>query len=137
MEASIIREYRRFRANDPRLSASFALGMARTITEWEVLEAQGVVKIEAEEDSEPYDFGNLLDDMNEREAEEYKEKVLSDGVFGVVGSFKCSCCGNWEESDSVWSCAGYNDVLSPLENYYVPDIMAQTIEAYKKSKGGD
>lgn len=89
MEAGLYREYRRFRANDARLSASNALYMARTIREWEELEAEGLVKLTAEWDEDPYDFGDCLEGLSEESASRYKERVYNLGVFGVVGSYLC------------------------------------------------
>jgi hypothetical protein len=39
---------------------------------------------------------------------------------------------HWHTGDCIGGCAGYDNVLSPFENPYVIDIMAQTIDAFRE-----
>jgi hypothetical protein len=42
----------------------------------------------------------------EAEEREFEEKVGAEGVYGIVGQYKCPCCGSWEDADAVWGFVG-------------------------------
>lgn len=120
--------------------AKHAYSVARTLVRWDELEYMGLVKIEAKVDIEPYDPGDCEDGYTNQfgrrvSAEESKkelwELIERTGVWGVCGSAKID--GEWQHTDSVWGCAGYENVLDWRENWYVPDIMQSTMDALEAS----
>lgn len=128
MSAPISREVRRHytKLRQAGYRASHALSAARTLAEWRRLEDAGLVRLRAEYD-------------------EYDSIEEGEEVYGSVGEYRLQPSEyhpsfpessdhygeKWEHADSVWGHAGYRDVTDPLENWYVPDIMRQTIEALK------
>lgn len=113
--------YHRFRkAGYPAVQA---YRNAKLLVEWDDLEAKGLVRLLAESD-EHFDPDILCDcGCGDREAYE------RDGAWGVVGQYRLDTESDWQTGDSIWGCVGYRDVLSPFENWYVPDIMHETLAA--------
>lgn len=64
----------------------------------------------------------------EREEEEFEQRVKDDGVYGIVGEYKCPCCDIWVQADSCWGFVGDDW----KESGYDADIMAATMDASKK-----
>lgn len=64
----------------------------------------------------------------EREEKEFEEKVNREGVYGLVGEYRCPHCGEWKHADSCWGFVG--------DDYdgYKYDCMAATLKALKNAK---
>ena len=60
-----------------------------------------------------------------REEKAFEELVEREGVYGLIGEYKCPCCGHWEHGDSCWGFVG-NDYGG-----YEYDIMQATLDALK------
>lgn len=63
-----------------------------------------------------------------REEKAFEEKVNQRGVYGLIGEYKCPCCGEWKQADSCWGFVG-NDYGG-----YEYDIMQATLDALKDAK---
>jgi hypothetical protein len=126
-----LHQYRKFRKSGMR--AKEALSCARTVIQFNAAEMEGLVRLRTAPDSEPYEWGNMLDGLNDRERAHVKDRTLSDGVWGVIGEYRSPEAADaddddaWEIGDSCWGFAGYRDVTDPYENWYVPDIMWETL----------
>jgi len=55
------------------------------------------------------------------------DRVERDGVWGIVGEYKCPTCGAWTHADSVWGFVGDDWQFSG----YDVDVMAETLERAK------
>ena len=119
--------YRELRADG--VGASHALHAAKTIDRFHDLENERLVRIIAEPDETPYDPGDCLDGMSERSISNFWDMINDRGVWGVISEFRISPESPWQQADSVWSCAGYNNPTSYRENWYVPDLMHSAIQA--------
>lgn len=115
-------------------SASISLDIARTLEQWQHLEASGLVRIILEEEYSP-DVSYL--DTWEHLSEQSKKRMIDDiyqkGIVVVVGQYRNSEDTAWEWADSVGDCQGYDNAADPFQNAYVPDIMRATIDALKQS----
>lgn len=107
-------------------NAKQALQAARTLASWEDSEAQGLVRLRCEIDTDA--------DVSWMDAKQW------DGMaYGSIGEYRlpeCECCGlqsDWMVASSVWGHIGYNDVLDPFENCYIVDIMAETLDALERA----
>lgn len=144
-------EYRRLRKAG--WHAQQAMRAARILTSWHRREAYDqdepdathCVRLTVKPD-ESADFEDLCGDSYsaeanpdiqrsrlEREREAFRAKVERDGVWGVIGEYWDEASQEWREADSVWGFAGYDDVLSPRENCYIPDLMASALRARTES----
>lgn len=139
-------EYRKFReVYTHRDGAKSALYSARIVVKWRDYEWDGCdddserivgeCRLRAEADEEPYYAGDMEDGYTNihgrRVSAEEAQKEISamlerDGVWGIVAEVWNG--KEWEMVDSIWSCAGYSDVLSPYENCYVVDHMAAAMD---------
>jgi hypothetical protein len=134
MTREVRSNYHRFRRSG--LSAKESIDAARTLARWDEAEQAGSVRIVArsDHDSSPSDYHDTKGGACECED---CRAYARDGACGVVGQYTTTddasededCDDGWEDADSVWACVGYNDVLSPLENPYVVDIMQATLDA--------
>jgi hypothetical protein len=103
---------------------------AVTLRKWWALEDAGYVRLTCEDDT---DFvpgeGNCCCDDPECSAK-------TGPAYGSVGEYRLDPEDEdgWVVADSVWGHTGYRDVLDPFENPYILDIMAGTIEAFKKDR---
>lgn len=41
-----------------------------------------------------------------RQEKEEIDRINREGVYGIIGEYKCHCCGNWQTADSVWGFVG-------------------------------
>ena len=124
--------YRKFRKNMPFMligeSAKCAIDAAKTVERFYGLGFAGTVKIESVPDYSPDpSFYDSWHHLSERTRDKLKQEYC-DNCYGVVVSVACPHCGEWQEVDSIWGCAGYDDPCSPFENYYVVGMMKSAIE---------
>lgn len=106
---------------------------------FERLQAQGLVRIRAEQEQEDY-FSVYGEPegyttihgrrVNEDDARKEIERQLEDGCWCVITEYWDG--KNWQHADSVGMCVGYNDVLSYTENWYVGDLMGAAVVACKQ-----
>ena len=77
-----------------------------------------IVRIRIEPDDSA-DLDNLLGDCFDpdvnsdiqphvlaRQRQEEIDRINRDGVYGIIGEYKCPCCGNWQQVDSCWGFIG-------------------------------
>jgi len=122
-----------------KVPASRALDIARRhvdiTTRWEKAEAAGLVRLTLEPDIDA-DLADLAGDcfnpdanptiqphILEREYQEFVDRVNRDGVWGVIGEYKCPCCDHWTVADSCWGFVGDDW----QESGYDLDIMHATL----------
>jgi hypothetical protein len=122
MKATIRSYYARERANGWR--ATTAIANARTRLDWET--ATDNVRLSVL----PDDFPDLsfLDDKQcfpASVAAAERARANDEGVWGIVGQFRCPCCGNWTNADSCFGFIGEDWKNSG----YDTDIMRSTLDA--------
>jgi len=109
-----------------KVSAKFALNSAKNyvkvMSAWKQYE-DDLVRLEIVPDESYYSpddlFGDTFNpDVNDdidperlaKEEQEAIERANRDGIWGIVGKFKCNCncprCDGWHTSDSVWGFIG-------------------------------
>lgn len=114
--------YRRFRrAGYPALQARHS---AKMHVEWDAAEALGLVRLVVK-----WDDNFDASDLDARGL----EILERDGAWGVVGQYRLDTKSDWQTADSIWGYVGYRDVTSPYENWYVPDIMHETLAALESN----
>lgn len=128
--------YRDFRRHSPFMlvghNAEQAIKAARILSRWRELEAAGLVKIEAEPDSDPDpSFYDTWEHLSERSRRELKRAYCEDCSV-VTTSYRCNDCGEWKDVDSICGCSGYDDPCSPFENAYVIGLMETAIARVDK-----
>ncbi len=64
-----------------------------------------------------------------RQEKEFEERVHSEGVYGIVGEYRCIYDDTWKHADSVWGFVGDDWQYSG----YDEDVMSQTLEAYNEA----
>jgi dihydroorotate dehydrogenase len=67
----------------------------------------------------------------EQEHKEIIEQIERDGCYCVVSYYRDENDNKWIAADSVGMCAGYKNVLCPVENAYVADLMRAAVDTYK------
>ena len=112
---------------------------AHILEQWEQAESLELVRLRIEPD-EMVDLDDLLGDMYnpdvnpdiepeklEQEKKWELDRIDRDGVWGVIGEYKCPICGHWVQVDSCWGFVGDDW----KESGYDIDIMAETLEQAK------
>lgn len=142
-------DFQHFLYNGPSVmvgrQAEMALRDARALREWRELEAQGKVRLRAEDEQESY-FDVYGEPDTERERKAIIESIELNGNYWCVAEYlvreecpagDCECPFHrdgreeWEQADSIGMCAGYNDPLDPFENCYIIQLMQSAIDAYQ------
>jgi len=126
------RNYRKFRAASPFMlygsNAAQAISSARILEQWESLEAEQLVKIEAQLDTDANaSFYDSWEHLSERTREQLKEAYYQD--CWTVAAYYQDESGSFEMIDSISGCSGYSDPCDPFENCYVIDMMESAIKA--------
>jgi hypothetical protein len=105
--------------------------MARIIERWEEAESAGLVRLTAEPEQDSY-----FDVFGQPDTEKEKRAIIAsierNGNYCIMSEVNVGSEASgdkWEVIDSIGQCAGYNDPLSPFENYYVPDLMEAALDA--------
>jgi hypothetical protein len=57
----------------------------------------------------------------ELERRAFRKRVESEGVWGIIGQYRCPCCQTWIDADSVWGCTCYASDWSDCE--YVESVL--------------
>jgi hypothetical protein len=104
--------------------------------QWADAEDKGLVRLRVEPD-EHCDLGDLFGDtfdprVNtgikperlEREKQAEIDRINRDGVWGIIGEYRCPTCGKWTQADSCWGFVGDDW----RESGYDLDIMATALE---------
>jgi hypothetical protein len=107
------------------MNAAHAYRSAKTLTAWQESEASGRVRITAEQEQESY-FSVYGEPDNAREREQITETLERWGCVYVLAEY-LSPSGEWEHGDAIGMCV-YENPLSPFENWYVPDLMSETLD---------
>ena len=112
--------YKKFRKSG--MIAKSALYSARLMVEFENREDLRI-GIDPE-------YENYFDVYGEPDTKKEKESIMHYldlwGLYTVYVEYKCKQCGEWILGDSVGMCC-YEDPADPLENWYIPDLIAGTI----------
>lgn len=108
----------------------------KTLAKWDELETQGKVRLKIEPDYDA-DLDDLLGDSYDptvnpdipakrlaQEREWEIDRINREGVWGIVGQYKCKCCGSWTTADSVWGVVGDDW----KESGYDLEIMQNTMD---------
>jgi hypothetical protein len=135
--AKLRRLYQRERANPRSCRVGFSAvddyRHAVIQRKWDALEDMGLVRFENPPDDCP-DL-SFLDDWNETRgdiasAKRTREIANDEGVYGLIGEYRLSEDHEWEQGGGVWGFIGYDDA-DPGRNCYAPQIMEETIEAFR------
>ena len=86
--------------------------------QWAQAEADGLVRLRTEPDY-CVDFADLAGDCFDptanpniqphilaKQEREYRERINWEGVWVLIGEYKCRCCGAWRVADSVGGIVG-------------------------------
>lgn len=116
-----------------------ALYAARAIADFESL-GEDAVRLRAEPEDENYFdvYGEPegYTDIHgrhvspEQERKNIERSIERDGCWYVFSEWFDG--DEWQQADGVGMCAGYNDPLSPFENWYIPDLMRAAVNAYRE-----
>ena len=106
--------------------ARLALDAAKTLIRFRELEADGLVRMRCEPETENYFdvYGREDSAKHQKKTEDIIERL---GCWWTVSEFFNG--EEWEHADSCGMHTGYNDPLSPFENCYVIDEMRAAINA--------
>jgi len=112
---------------------------------WDRLESAGLVRVEYPYD-ESSDYADLAGDTYNVELNEdtvpggartiiaqgkaYKRKIESDGVVGMVTSYRVSTESAWENGDAIWGFVGVADAET---SGYLEDCKSLTIAALREA----
>jgi hypothetical protein len=96
------------------------------ISEFRILESQGLVRLRALPETESY-FDVYGEPDSAQERQEIIDQIESNGCWFVVSEFHAD--GSWHHADSVGMCVGYSDVLDPAENCYIEGLMDSAVRA--------
>ena len=103
-----------------KVKADQALKLARyhvtTKERWEQAGDSVRLRIEPDYDAD-FDFlcgDSFNPDVNpdiqphvlERQEKEFLDLVNREGVYGIIGEYRCPCCGEWNQADSCWGFVG-------------------------------
>jgi hypothetical protein len=131
---TLLKEFLKFRAAGFRSLEAFR--SAKTCLTFRRLESAGLVRLRAEPERENYfsvygepegyDGANGRRVSAEQEREEICRTLDRDGLWYCMAEWFDG--EEWQHADSVGMCMGYRDPLSPLENCYVPDLMASAVD---------
>ncbi len=123
------------------MDAHRALDAARTYKQFQRLETEGLVRLRAEpEDDNYFDVYGEPDgytDIHGRRvsAEQAKQDIIDsierDGCWYCVSEWFDG--QEWQHADSIGMCSGYNNALSPFDNWYIPDLMQGAIDAVENN----
>lgn len=123
-------------------SASQALRTAKILVAWDKAEANGLVRLRAEDELENYfDLYGEPEGYTNLHGKRVSAKEERDEIERQIDLYGCLCCiseyfvdGQWRTADSVGMCVGYRDALDWQQNCYVPDLMASALEALNAHK---
>lgn len=110
---TLIKEYRRLRAQG--YTSTEAFRAARIAEQWSDLEDRGLVRMRAEEETEPYEAS----EGTPKEVAEELRLVELYGNWCVVAEFRTSDEDRWEHGASIGMMAGCKD---PLDTEHTPDL---------------
>lgn len=131
IDREIKAHYLRLRALGWR--AQGAIQAARTRARFDALKYEGLVKLEEEPDSEPYDLSyvDTWTDEPKKAREAYKREVRKSidahGVWGLVAYWRRSEEDEWIQVDSCWGFLG-NELE---DNGYDDDLRRAAIDAFE------
>jgi hypothetical protein len=119
-------------------TAKDALRIAKIVERFQWLEYEDRVRLRYEDEDESYfdvygEPDGYTDIYGRRiSAEQAKQQIIDsierNGNYWITSEVYNPETEEWEHADSIGMCSGYNNVLDPLENCYVPDLMAAAID---------
>lgn len=113
---------------------------ARLSIQWELASHAGLVRLCIVPDDSSRDLDDLIGDMGnpvdwpggQRALNATRKKAIqainTNGVYGIIGQYRPIPHSEWISADSIWGCAGYNDLTECDYNW---DIMAQTLDTLR------
>ena len=126
MNEHVRKHYNTFREEGFR--ASTALDYALIEDKWEDLGNEGLVRLQIEPDESP-DM-SWVADLPKHDGDAIWRMVERDGTWGIIGEYKCPCCGEWTQADSCWGFIGEDW----LHSGYDMDIKAETIKKVEEGR---
>jgi hypothetical protein len=102
-----------------------AWSRAKVRLQWDTLEALGLVRLRLEDD-EDYEARQDNCDCDDPEC-----SAKTGPAYGQIGEYRITDRAAWQHGDSIWGLTGYND---PAQNCYTPDIMSETLDAFKAAR---
>lgn len=123
MDAKQLNLYRQFRKLGQQPSQ--AKYSALTVAAFRSREDEDVRLRLIDEEESYFDVYGKPDD--EREYKRICDLIERLGNYCVTSEYKLG--DDWELANSVGHCCGYEDALSPFENWYVIDLMAAAMQA--------
>lgn len=142
MNKELLAMYRRCRESKPFMlvgsDAKCSLDAARTIIAFRKAEADGLVRLRAEEEQESYldVYGDSVLDGMERNGhplsrEDARKDLLEtldrEGVWCSISEWFDG--DDWQMADSCGMHTGYRDPLCPFQNCYIVDGMRAALDA--------
>lgn len=131
---STMSTYERFRASG--MNPPQAWRAAKILSRWAEMGSEQV-RLAAEDEQENYFdvYGEPEGYTNvhgkrisaEQERKELIEQIERNGCYCIRSEYFDGV--DWQIADSVGMCAGYRNVLSPFENWYVVDLMGAALDA--------
>jgi len=120
--------YNQFRKHSPFIAvgrnAELALDAARTLHKWNELESAGLVRLRMEPEEESYFDVFGCEDISKKHDQALRDTVDRLGCYWVTSEYLK--CGTFEHADSIGMCV-YENPLSPFENCYIIQLMAEAI----------
>jgi hypothetical protein len=96
---------------------------ARTVELFQMLERQGLVRIE------------VTEDWDAEWEDEWGERPEDQCAAYVVAEFE-QTDGTWGTADGIGGCWNYKDPADPRENVYVPDMMREALSQLARRPRG-
>jgi hypothetical protein len=96
------------------------------ISEFRILESQGLVRLRALPETESY-FDVYGEPDSAQERQQIIDQIERTGCWCVISEFFAD--GRWHWCDSVGFCTGYENPMNPKENDYVLDLMRLAVRA--------
>lgn len=120
--------------------AAESLSAAKTIVEFRAFEADGLVRLRAEDEEENYfsvygEPEGYVDGHGRRvSAKQEREEIIAsierDGLWICISEYFDG--DEWQMADSIGMNCGYRNPLDPVANCYVPDLMRAALDRAAK-----
>lgn len=111
--------------------------------DWEGAKSKGLVRLRVEPSVNAWSSDDLFGDTFnpdvvdidpaelKRQEKAAIDRANREGVNGIIGEYKCTCCGQWVQADSVWGFVGDDWKGSG----YDLDVMSITLGELEDARG--
>jgi len=139
MNKNIAPLYRKFKASG--LNANQSLQSAKTVYAFQQLEAEGLVRMRAEPETDCYlDVHGEPEAYTAKNGKRVSAEQAKKELIEILDRYGCWWTtseyldenGEWQQADSCGMHTGYENVLCPFQNCYVVDEMAAAVRAAGK-----